>query len=206
MPKKIKIDLIMDVICPWCYLGHAHLKKAMAERAGEYPFEVSFKPFLLYPHIPETGIAKQDFKTHRRPGMGRLLLQEAESVGLEIDYKKIDLIPNSLEAHRFLYLLPDYEEQLAFGERIFEAYFSLGQDVGDKEVLLDLALESGINTHSIGKFHTTTEGAQEVEELIQQYREEGISAVPGFRFNDEHLIQGVQQSSAFIRYFDRLQK
>ena len=196
----------MDVICPWCYLGHAHLKKAIAERADQYPFEVSFKPFLLYPHIPESGIAKQDFKTHRRPGMGRLLLQEAESVGLEIDYKKIEIIPNSLEAHRFLYLLPELEEQLAFGERIFEAYFSEGLDVGDKEVLLDLALESGINTSSIGKFHTTEEGAKEVETLITQYREEGISAVPGFRFNDEHLIQGVQQSSAFVRYFDRLQK
>lgn len=197
----------MDVICPWCYLGHAHLKKAMKAREDQYTFNISIKPFLLYDNIPKGGVAKGDFKGNRRPGMGRILLQEAKDIGIEIDYKKIERIPNSLAAHRLLYLISDRQKQHKLSELLFESYFSEGGDVEGTEALVELAQKAGVEAETIQSFRESTQGQDEVRQLIEVYKEAGITAVPAFRFNgSEHHIQGVQQTEAFIRYFDRMQK
>lgn len=207
MATPINIELIMDVICPWCYLGHAHLKKAIEARQDQYEFNISIKPFLLYDNIPLGGVAKGDFKGNRRPGMGRILLQEARDIGIEIDYKKIERIPNSLAAHRLLCLVSDKQKQHKLSELLFESYFAQGGDVEGKEALLALAQKAEIDPKSIQAFAETTEGQEEVQQLIEGYKAAGITAVPAFRFNGgEHHIQGVQQREAFIRYFDRMQK
>ena len=204
MTATITIDLISDIICPWCYIGKARLERAIEQSEGAYQFRLRVKPFLLYPHIPKGGITRDELKTTGRPGWGRLVRQEAEEAGVVIDYRKIKRIPNSLEAHRLLYLVEEDGLQYQLAKAMFRRYFEEGGEVEDREALGKLAKGVGVDDGTIGRFMGTEDGAMEVEGLIHSYKADNIAAVPVFVFNGEHKISGVQPEKRLLRIFSRL--
>ena len=105
--KIVKVELVSDIICPWCYIAKARIERVVEalEKEG-IQLDLRVSPFQLYPQIPKGGAPKADFAKVRKPGMGRSLKEEAKEEGIIIDYKKIERIPNSLEASTFSFILP----------------------------------------------------------------------------------------------------
>ena len=204
MKKQITIDIISDIICPWCYIGKARLERAIASFKDDLEVIITMRPFLLYPHIPVGGVEKEQFSKLKKPGLGTLLREEAAKENIVIDYRKIDRVPNTLEAHRLMYLCKEDAVKNELGKILFRMYFEEGKDVEDKTVLLAVAKEAGVKEEVIQQFETSTAGTEEVQADIAYLKEEGISAVPSFIINKEHLIVGAQPMRNFERYFSKL--
>ena len=204
MKKQITIDIISDIICPWCYIGKARLERAIATFKEDLEVKISMRPFLLYPQIPVGGVEKEQFSKLKKPGLGALLREEAAKENIVIDYRKIKRVPNTLEAHRLMYLCKEDAVKNELGKVLFRMYFEEGKDVEDKTVLTVAAKEAGLSDTIIQAFETTTVGAAEVQKDIAYLKEEGISAVPSFIMNKEHLIVGAQPMRNFERYFSKL--
>ena len=203
MKKQITIDIISDIICPWCYIGKARLERAIEMVKDDIEVNIKMRPFLLYPHIPVGGVPKDHFRKVSKPGMGSTLREEAAKENIVIDYRKIDRIPNTLEAHRLMFLCKEETTKNELGKVLFQNYFEEGKDVEDQEVLVAAAKNCGVSEAIIQQFLETTDGAAEVQEEIRYLKEEGISAVPSFILNGEHLVVGAQRMEHFQRYFSR---
>ena len=204
MKKQITIDIISDIICPWCYIGKARLERAIEQFKDELEVTISMRPFFLYPNIPVGGVPKEQFSKAKKPGMGAFLREEAAKENIVIDYRKIERIPNTLEAHRLMYLCKSEVVKNKLGKLLFQKYFEEGADVEDKAVLSNAAKEAGVSAAVIQQFSTTTDGITEVQADMAYFKEEGISAVPSFILNKEHLIVGAQPMRNFERYFSKL--
>lgn len=201
--KKVTIDIVSDIICPWCYIGKARLERAIASVADTVEVTVKMRPFFLHPHIPKGGLPKDHFKNTRKPGMGKALRDEAAMENIVIDYSKINRIPNTLEAHRLMHLCSS-DKRNELGKVLFRKYFEEGQDMEDESVLSSAAKEVGVSEDIINQFLETTDGATEIESEIAALKEDGIRVVPSFILNGEHVVVGAQPMENFQRYFSRL--
>ena len=140
----VKLDIISDPICPWCYIGKTLLDQAMALRP-DHPFEIEWHPFQLNPDMPAEGMDRRDYletKFGGKEGAIRAyapVLERAEAAGLTIDFAAIKRTPNTLDAHRLLHWagIEGCQDRMAMA--LFRAYFNEGRDIGDPEVLADLA-------------------------------------------------------------------
>ena len=185
--KKVTIDIVSDIICPWCYIGKARLERAIAAVADSVEVTVNMRPFLLYPQIPKGGLPKSNFKSANKPGLGAALREEAAKENVVIDYRKIERIPNTLEAHRLMHLCPP-EQRSELGKVLFRKYFEEGLDMEDQGVLADAAKEANLPAAIITQFLETPDGAAEVEAEIATLKEEGIRVVPSFILNGSSFI------------------
>ena len=176
--KKVEIELISDFICPWCYIGKVRLERVAENIRNEIELDIRLRPFLLYPAIPAEGSAKSHFAKKTKPGMGKSLRYEAAEEDIQINYKRIDIIPSSREAHRMVALIKDSKLQFQFAKFVFEAYFQRGLNIGKKELLSDLARESGVSKNVLSIFLNSDEGVKEVERQINLNEEEFIGTVP----------------------------
>jgi len=192
--KKVTIDIVSDIICPWCYIGKARLERAIASVSDRVEVTVKMRPFLLHPSIPKGGIPKENFKSVKKPGLGNTIREEAAKENITIDYRKVQRIPNTLEAHRLMHLCPP-EKRNELGKILFQQYFEQGKDVEDNQVLTEAAQQAHLPEDIISQFLTTTNGATEVQAEIAALKADGIQVVPSFILNGN-----------FQRYFSRLKE
>ncbi len=208
MEKKIPtvhIEFISDYICPWCYIGKARLERVKKKLMDEINLDMVVSPFLLYPFIPKGGVDKSVFSKKTKPGMGRSLRNEAKIEGIEINYKNIERIPNSLEAHRLTWLTePKLKYEL--GNRIFHGYFEYGKNIEDVNFLIEEARLVGVDEKVIEIFSTTDDGKVEVNLAIQNTKEEFVSVVPSLRLDKSFLIPGLQSLEVWENYIRRAAK
>lgn len=204
--QKVKVEIISDYICPWCYLGKTRLEKLQEKLKDEIQLNLDIKPYILYPHIPIDGSPKKEFANRTKPGMGKSLRAEAKIEGIEINYKLIDKIPSSREAHRLTWLITEAQQKYLFAKTIFYNYFEKGDDIGDKSYLLALAKVLQIDKNIIVAFENSTKGAKEVEQSIQESKEEFISVVPSLRLNNQFMIPGLQSIEVWEKYIRRAAK
>lgn len=198
----VHLEFISDYICPWCYIGKARLEKVKEILKDEINLEIQVSPFLLYPSIPIGGIDKAVFSKKSKPGMGRSLRDEAKIEEIEINYKNIKRIPNSLEAHRLTWFVePRLKYELA--KRIFHAYFEEGKNIEETNILMELAKRVEVDKNILEKFATTTAGKDEVDFAIKNAKEEFISVVPSFRLDHSFLIPGLQSVEVWEKYIRR---
>ena len=198
----VHIEFISDYICPWCYIGKARLERVRETLANEIDLEIELKPYLLYPAIPIGGVDKSVFSKKTKPGMGRSLKAESKIESIEINYKNIERIPNSLEAHRLTWLTkPSKKYELA--KRIFHGYFEEGQDIEHHDFLIEQAQKVGIDKNTIGKFFSTDAGKTEVAKAIQDSKNEFITVVPSLRLDHQFLIPGLQSDDVWEKYIRR---
>lgn len=202
--KKVTIELVSDIICPWCYIAKARIERVIQMlEAEDISVEIRVTPFQLYPQIPVGGAPKSDFAKVRKPGMGRSLRQEATEEDIKIDYSKIERIPNSLEAHRLLWLVEDSDQQFRLAKRLFKLYFEQGADLEEHELLIDEASKLGVAASTLQEFSETQKGQQEVNDYINGLRERFIRAVPTFILNDLIEVQGIQPVEVLFKYLKR---
>jgi len=205
MKKRIKIDFVSDISCPWCAIGLNSLEQALT-RVGEVTADIHFQPFEVNPQLAAEG---EDITEHLQRKYGAAAAQSERNreairargaeVGFRFQMDKRNRIYNTFDAHRLLYWAELEGRQQALEHALFEAYFSEGKNPSDREVLVDIATAVGLDAKRERQVLFSGEYAQEVRERERFYLEQGVQAVPAVIIDDRHLIQGAQPVEAFER-------
>ena len=205
----LKIDIVSDIVCPWCVIGFRNLKTAMKELQSELKFEIFWKPYELHPEIPQEGYDKKLYMQQKFGSSdARLAYEEitkvGESVGFEFNFSKTERIPNTFMAHRLLWKAEQYNLQTELSEALFKAYFTDGLDIGSKETLSEISHSVGINKEESITFLESKEGGQEIAGLEMNFIERSIGAVPTYFINDKYIIQGGQEPETFVSFLRKI--
>jgi predicted DsbA family dithiol-disulfide isomerase len=183
--KPLKVEVASDVVCPWCYIGKRRLEKALALLDSEFDVQISWLPFQLNPDMPKEGMPRAEYRKakfgslERSQALDARVIAEGKSEGIDFAFERIRRTPNTLAAHRLIALA---ENQSAVVDALFKAYFEEAKDIGDPEVLADIAAKCGVKGWP--------EQARDVSELEEGVRELGISAVPTFIFDRKLGVSG----------------
>lgn len=205
----IKLDIFSDPICPWCYIGKTRLEAALAERP-DHPFVVEWHPFQLNPDMPKSGMDRRAYlegkfggtegaKTAYRPVVETLASELPDA-----DLGKIEKTPNTLDAHRVIHWAGLEAKQTHMVDALFEAYFVEGRDIGDHEVLADIADSIGMDASVVARLLATDEDAESIASRDAHARERGINAVPMFVVAQQHAVSGAQDSALWLNVIDEL--
>ena len=204
MTTKLKIDFVSDVSCPWCVIGLRSLEQAL-ERAGDVvTADIHFQPFELNPQLPPAG---QDITEHLVQKYGSTpeqLRRNQEAIrargaelGFAFDMGKRSRVYNTFDAHRLLHWAEAEGRQRELKRALFAAYFTDGRNPSDREVLVDLAAQAGLDPVRAREVLDSGRYADEVREREQFYGRQGIGAVPSVIVDDKYLIQGGQPVEIF---------
>jgi predicted DsbA family dithiol-disulfide isomerase len=200
--QKISIDMISDVICPWCFLGKRRLDKAIA-LVPELSVEVNFRPFFLDATIPAEGLDRQQYMVAKF-GEERLktihdpLIAAGKEDGVPYAFDKITRTPSSMNAHRLIRWAHLIGSQRTVKEALFMAYWSWGQDISDIEVLKTIAIVNGLNGPEVAEELATDRDKKEVLEEAQLAQQIGVTGVPTFVVNRKYGATGAQPVEALV--------
>lgn len=207
MTGSVSIDFISDVVCPWCALGATALEQAMKNVAGEVSVELTFKPFELNPDMPAEG---ENAVAHLMRKYGRsaedvaagkaMQIARGEAIGFTFDLEKRSHFYNTFDAHRLLTWALQEGRQVALKKALLRGYFSDGQNLSDRETLVRLAAEVGLDAAAAREVLASGAFATEVRELEAFYRERGINSVPAMVLNGRHLVSGSQS----VEYYEQM--
>lgn len=205
----IKLDIISDPICPWCYIGKAQLDRAL-EAAPDHPFTIEWHPFQLNPTMPEGGMDRRDYLEHKfggKEGAVRVYAQiaeAAEAAGLDIDFGAIQRTPNTINAHRLIHWAGLEGRQTAVVSALFRAYFKEGRDIGDTEVLLDLAEGAEMDREMVARLLATDQDTADIRARDANARERGVSGVPTFIVANQHVLPGAQPPALWASVIEEI--
>jgi predicted DsbA family dithiol-disulfide isomerase len=193
----ITLDIISDPICPWCYIGKARLDQAIA-KIGHNPFDVSWRIFQLNPTMPPDGMDRRAYLEAKFGGpqgaeqVYSRIRQTAVESGLDIKFDKIKRTPNTLDAHRLIRWAKDTGNQTAVVEQLFHRYFENGEDISDHEVLLDVAVASGMERPVVARLLAGDTDRDVLGEEEEAARNMGVSGVPCFVIGGRYVVNGAQ--------------
>jgi predicted DsbA family dithiol-disulfide isomerase len=193
----VKLDIISDPICPWCYIGKTLLDRAL-EAEPENPFEIEWHPFQLNPDMPLVGMDRRAYLEGKFGGKEQAVKvygqidQHARDVGLELDLGAIKRTPNTLNAHRLIHWAGIEQRQSMVISALFRAYFKEGRDIGDVEVLADLADTCGMDAALVQRLLATDEDLEGIREKDAGFRKMGVNSVPTFIIAGQHAVPGAQ--------------
>ncbi len=208
--EKLKIDIVSDVVCPWCVIGFKNLRKAMNDMSHQVDFEITWKPYELHPEIPENGYDKELYMQQKFGGKSsgssvyNQIKEIGESLGFEFNFSKTKRIPNTFNAHRLIWKAKEYKLQTELSESLFEAYFTDGKDIGSLEILAEIADQVGMEKEVAKEFLYSKEGGQETADEEMVFIEKSIGAVPTFFINDKYIIQGGQEPETFVSFLNKI--
>ena len=207
MTASVAIDFISDVGCPWCALGATALEQAIENMAGEVAVELTFKPFELNPDMPAEGehavqhLMRKYGRTAEDVAAGKALqIARGEAIGFKFDLEKRSHFYNTFDAHRLLLWALQEGRQVALKRALMRAYFSDGQNPSDRETLVRLAVEVGLDAQAAREVLASGAFASEVRELEAFYRQRGINSVPAMVLNGRHLVSGSQS----VEYYEQM--
>lgn len=205
MKPVIKIEIVSDVVCPWCYIGKRRIEKAMKELSREFDFDVSYLPFELNPQTPKEGFNQKEYLTNKFGGPERYdqvtsqVTHVASAEGLKFNFDKQHTSPNTKDAHRVIWLAKKEGKQPQVKEAFLKAYFEEGIDLTRKENIIAIAASVGMDQVRVATLLDSNEGIEEVNQLEQQNHQRGISGVPFYIINNQYGISGAQSSGVFIQ-------
>jgi predicted DsbA family dithiol-disulfide isomerase len=196
-PAGLRIDIVSDAICPWCYIGKRQLERALTTLAQEgLDFSVHWYPFQLNPDMPKEGRDRAAYRAQKFGDPERVREMDARvtgaaaNVGLAFRLDLIRRTPNTLDAHRLIWLAGREGVQDAVMEAVFIAYFTQGRDIGDHDVLADCAALGGMDRASAADFLSGDVAAQEMLAADRAAREAGVNGVPSFFLDGYSLYSG----------------
>jgi predicted DsbA family dithiol-disulfide isomerase len=204
----LHVEVIADVICPFCYLGKRRLDHALEAVQG--PSDVTWYPYQLNPDMPSGGMSLDEYLSTRfgnpaniQPALDHLVA-EGRRVGLEFRFDRIENVPNTLRAHQVLYLAESGGvDQGALAEDLMRAFFEDGADVSDIETLLNLSARRGLAAADVLQVIDDEATKQAVLSREAKVRSGGIAGVPGFLLNRRLLVIGAQETDMMVSAFDR---
>ena len=197
MTQTIKLDIMSDPICPWCYIGKAHLDRAL-ESEPDHPFAIEWHPFQLNPDMPAEGMDRRAYlegKFGGKEGAVRAyapVVEHAEKAGLKINFEAMQRTPNTLNAHRLIHWAGIEGRQTAAVSALFKAYFVDARDIGDAEVLADIADGIEMDASVVTRLLATDEDMEGIRKRDAHSREMGINSVPTFIVGGRHAVPSAQ--------------
>ncbi|APE43336.1 polyketide biosynthesis protein [Sulfitobacter alexandrii] len=209
MPEPIKLDIMSDPICPWCYIGKAQLDRALLDHP-DHPFVIEWHPFQLNPDMPAGGMDRRTYLERKFGGKEAAasayapVAEHARSAGLTINFEEMQRTPNTLDAHRLIHWAGIEGRQTAAVSALFKAYFVEGRDIGDPEVLADVADSIEMDAAVVARLLQTDEDRQAILDRDAHSRKMGITAVPTFIVGNRHAVPGAQPPELWAKVIAEL--
>lgn len=206
---NISVDVISDVICPWCYIGKRRLEKAIA--ATDTQVSVRWHPFQLNPTMPKEGISRKEYRTRKFGSWERSLeldtkvVAVGESEGIHFAFDKINRTPNTVDAHRLIRLADQHGCQDAVVEALFRTYFTEGRDIGNRQTLIDVGAETGLDRQAVEFMLDSDEGIDAIANASEMSQQYGVDGVPFFIINQKIALSGAQDLEVFVEAFRNAQ-
>jgi len=192
----VKLDIISDPICPWCYIGKTNLDKALGA-VPDHPFTIEWHPFQLNPEMPADGAAIKAYAP---------VADHAEKAGAKINLEKIQRTPNTIDAHRLIHWAGIEQRQSFVVDLLFKAYFVDGRDISDHEVLADVADTAEMDAAMVTRLLGTDSDIEDIRARDKHSREMGVNSVPTFIVANQHAVPGAQQPEMWAGVIADIQK
>lgn len=207
----LQVDIVSDVVCPWCIIGYKQLQKALVSLPGQFDPVINWHPFELNPQMPEQG---QDLREHiaqkygasaaQSQGARTRLVELGESLGFTFDYFEGMRMVNTFRAHQLLHWAGQQGRQTELKLALFEAFFSRREDVGDIDLLCEVASRVGLDGEAAHAVLLDARYAQEVRAEQGYWLEREVHAVPTFFLQRQYIIPGAQDAEAFARILQKI--
>ncbi len=207
-PKaRLLVEVVYDLVCPWCYLGVRRLFRTM-HRRPDLLFDLCWRPFLLNPDMPRAGMARSDYVIRKFGGEDRArrlyasVTEIGAAEGVEFRFDRIRRTPSSVEAHRLVRWAAPQGRSDEMAEALFAAHFADGLDIGDHLVLRDIAAHAGLDPVATAAFLRSDEDVDAVHADNLRAHRLGINGVPCFVVAGRHAIAGAQEPEVIERLLD----
>ena len=193
----VTIDVVSDVVCPWCFIGKRRLEKALALKPN-IPVEVRYHPYFLNPWVPRDGMSRDEYLTtkfgspERYQGIAGRVAAAAASEGLTYAVDKMKRQPNTLDCHRLILWAQAIDKAPEMKQRLMDLYFAEGADLSDREVLVQAAIDCGLDGDTVRHLLSGDTDIALVEQAANQAKEAGIDGVPCFIFGGAFAVSGAQ--------------
>ena len=211
MADKIKIDIVSDVVCPWCTVDYKRLEKAISELGIEDRVEIEWQPFELNPHMPAEGqnlnehmMAKYRMSSEQLKDTQQHMVDAADDVDFNFDFNDTTLMVNTFEAHILLEYAKDFGKQTDLKMELMKAYFSDGKDVSDEKILTQALLNVGLNAEEALTKLKDEEAIKEVRTKQDYWKSLGVSSVPTFVFNKKEGVTGAHPISTLKNVLSKM--
>ncbi|MCP4071043.1 MAG: DsbA family oxidoreductase [Hyphomicrobiales bacterium] len=216
---KLNIDVVSDIVCPWCYVGKRHLDKAI-DALPEMEFDIRWRPFQLNPQMPREGMDRQQYmeKKFGKGGPTKNFFKQLEDIGedldIKFDFQAIKFAPNTFDAHRLIHWASGSADgqsnssnnagcQSELVTMLFEVYFEQGGDLGSHEVLVEVAGSLGMNTQLVSELLSGDRDVDAIREQLSVAGKMGISGVPCFIIENKYAVMGAQKPEILIENFEK---
>jgi predicted DsbA family dithiol-disulfide isomerase len=209
MAARMRVDIFSDVICPWCYLGKRRFELAHAARP-QYEPSVIWRPFELNPDLPWDGVERAGYLAAKFPDISQLadsqaaLVKHGSAVGLEFRFERIARLPNTRRSHILIAHAARHNLASEATERIMQAYFEEGCDIGDVDELVRLGVEVGLSERETRAAVILREGQDGVVAAERHAAVLGITGVPTIIFDRQYSISGAQEVETFVSVIDQV--
>jgi predicted DsbA family dithiol-disulfide isomerase len=195
--QPVRIDVVSDVVCPWCFIGKHRLEKALA-LTPDIPVEVHWRPYFLNDWIPREGIAREQYLTtkfgspERYKGIAQRVGAAAAEEGLVYASDKMKRQPNTTDSHRLIRWAEGIGKAGEMKQRLMDLYFTEGADLTNRAVLVQAATDVGLDAEDVRAALDSDKDVAEVEQEAQSAKEAGIEGVPCFIFGGKFAVSGAQ--------------
>ncbi|MBD5770226.1 DsbA family oxidoreductase [Marinomonas colpomeniae] len=200
----LRIDIISDVICPWCYLGYSRLKQAIEQLGDDYRIDIRWQPFELHPDMPIQGADRDTYLGERFGSPEKLneathaIQQVGIEAGISFNFSEKDHIPNTKLAHQFVLSATKSGLATPFVLALFHNYFTNGKDIGKQTILEEIALSIGMQKTDID-YATNKEAQLLTEKKLTHLRSLDINSAPTYVINDKFMVQGAHDPESFLK-------
>ena len=207
----IKLDILSDPICPWCYIGKVRLEKAL-DQVPDHPFAIEWHPFQLNPDMPPEGMDRRSYLETKFGGKENAVKvygeidKHARAEGIEIDFAAISRTPNTIDAHRLIHWAGIEGRQTAAVSALFKAYFVDGRDIGDTDTLADIADSIEMDASVVRRLLVSDSDRAEIVERDAHSRQMGVNSVPTFIVAGKHAVPGAQPPELWVQVIGELKE
>ena len=207
--QPVRIDVVSDIVCPWCFIGKHRLEKAIALNP-DIPVEVHWRPYFLNDWIPREGISREQYLTtkfgspERYKGIAQRVSAAAAAEGLTYAMDKISRQPNTLDAHRMIRWADEIGKAAEMKQRLMDLYFTEGADLTNHAVLAQAAADIGLDAEATRKALASDKDVAEIEREALSAKEAGIDGVPCFIFGGKFAISGAQAPEYLAEAIERM--
>lgn len=212
-PIPLRIDIVSDVVCPWCIIGYKQLQRALLQLEDVFTVDLHWQPFELNPNMPPQG---QELREHlaqkygtnpeQSRGARARLTELGDDLGFTFDYFDGMRMYNTFKAHQLLHWAAEQGKQTPLKLALFDAFFSQRENVGDSQSLASVAGRVGLDPVAALEVLTTQRYAAAVRDEQARWLDREVHAVPMFYFNDSYPVPGAQEAQTFVRVLEKLQQ
>ena len=209
--KPLRLDIVSDVVCPWCYIGKHRIEDAL-KLVPDVPVEVHWRPFFLNNWVPREGISRDEYLTAKfgsvdaYKGIAGRVVAAANEEGLTYHPELVKRQPNTIDCHRLIHWAEAKGKAAEMKQRLMELYFRDGGDLTDSNVLVQAAADVGLDADDIRKRLASDEDVALVSAQAQEAAEKGISGVPTFVFAQKYAVSGAQPAEQLARAIRRMRE